>query len=80
MDLSLIFFYIKKGIGMKNKKDRIVKEVTLLDSSTNEPIIFKVTEEMMKQYNRLKYLKSMTFERFLWAKYNYGKNKFTKEN
>ena len=41
------------------KKDKLLKELTLTNSKTGETVNFRITNEIMQKYNKIKKIKKM---------------------
>ena len=59
------------------KKDKLLKELTLTNSKTGETVNFRITNEIMQKYNKIKKIKKWTLEQYLWVQYYYGKKEET---
>lgn len=59
------------------KKDKLLKELTLTNSKTGETVNFRITNEIMQKYNKIKKIKKWSLEQYLWVQYYYGKKEET---
>nr|DAR06388.1 MAG TPA: hypothetical protein [Caudoviricetes sp.] len=59
------------------KKDKLLKELTLTNSKTGETVNFRITNEIMQKYNKIKKIKKWPLEQYLWVQYYYGKKEET---
>ena len=59
------------------KKDKLLKELTLTNSKTGETVNFRITNEIMQKYNKIKKIKKWSLEQYLWVQYYYSKKEET---